>query len=62
MKAIYDPETDTLTFILRKGSVKESDELKEKEGGVILIEVLDASLYTGSPWRIYESQKAATKR
>lgn len=33
MRAIYDIETDTLTFILRKGFVKESDELRE---GVIV--------------------------
>lgn len=29
MKAIYDPKTDTLNFILRKGFVKESAELRE---------------------------------
>jgi uncharacterized protein YuzE len=56
MRVVYNPETDTLTFILRKGFVKESDELKEgiivdydKEGRIISIEILDASLSTGKP-------------
>jgi uncharacterized protein YuzE len=59
MKTIYDPETDTLTFILRKGSVKESDELKEgiivdydKEGRIVSIEILDASLHTAKPLEV----------
>jgi uncharacterized protein YuzE len=59
MKAIYDPETDTLTFILRKGSVKESDELKEgiivdydKAGRIISIEILDASLHMAKPLEV----------
>jgi uncharacterized protein YuzE len=59
MKAIYDPETDTLTFMLRKGSVKESDELKEgiivdydKKGRIVSIEILDASLYTTKPLEV----------
>jgi uncharacterized protein YuzE len=53
MKAIYDPETDTLTFIFRKGFVKESDEPQEgiivdhdKEGSIISFEILDASMHT----------------
>ncbi|HEY4716027.1 MAG TPA: DUF2283 domain-containing protein, partial [bacterium] len=29
MKVIYDPETDTMTLILREGTVAESDELRE---------------------------------
>ena len=65
MKAIYDPETDTLTFILRKGLVKESDELREgvivdydKEGRIISIEILDASLHTSKPMEVAYEVKA----
>jgi len=56
MRVVYDPETDTLTFILRKGFVKESDELKEgiivdydKKGKIISIAILSASLYISKP-------------
>ena len=59
MRAIYDLETDTLTFILRKGLVKESDELREgvivdydNEGRIISIEILDASLHTSKPMEV----------
>jgi uncharacterized protein YuzE len=69
MKAINDPETDTLTFIFRKGFVKESKELKEglivdydKEGRIISIETLDASFHTNKPMEfIYERKRTATK-
>jgi uncharacterized protein YuzE len=65
MKAIYDPETDTLTFILRKGSVKESDELKDgiivdydREGRIVSIEILDASLHATKPLEVsYEVKR-----
>lgn len=50
MKVIYDPQTDSLTIILRDVPVKESDEIR---GGLIVdyggddrivaIEMLDAS-------------------
>ncbi|MFH1421377.1 MAG: DUF2283 domain-containing protein [Planctomycetota bacterium] len=50
MKAIYDPETDTLNLILREMPVKESDEVREgviidygNDGKVVAIELLDAS-------------------
>jgi len=50
MKVIYDPETDSLTFILRKEKIQESDELKEgviidydAKGRVVSIELLNAS-------------------
>ncbi|MCJ7577704.1 MAG: DUF2283 domain-containing protein [candidate division Zixibacteria bacterium] len=69
MKAIYDPETDTVNFILRKGFVKESDELREgiivdydKEGRIISIEILDASMHTTKPMEIiYECKKTTAK-
>jgi len=51
MKATYDRETDTLTFILRDGvRVAESDERKpgvildyDEQGNLVSLEVLDAS-------------------
>ena len=50
MKVIYDPETDTLSLILRDSPIKESDELREsiiidygEDGKVVSIEMFDAS-------------------
>ena len=50
MKVIYDKETDTLSIILREGSVAESDEPSpgmildyDKSGRLVSIELLDAS-------------------
>lgn len=65
MKAIYDPETDILTFVLRKGKVKESDELKQgivvdydQQGRIISIEILDASIHTSKPMEVaYEVKR-----
>ena len=66
MKVIYDPETDTLNFILRDAKIKESDEVKEgvivdydKKGKVVSIEVLNASKHTEKPLEVsYEILKA----
>ncbi|MEA3346243.1 MAG: DUF2283 domain-containing protein [Chloroflexota bacterium] len=56
MKAIYDPETDTLTLIMRDDPVIESDEIREgiiidynREGQAISIEMLDASEHITEP-------------
>ena len=56
MKVIYDPETDTLSFILKDGVIAESDEIKEgiildygEDGNVLSIEILDASEHTSEP-------------
>jgi YD repeat-containing protein len=50
MKVIYDKETDTLSIILRQGTVTDSDEVREgmildydKAGKLVSIELLDAS-------------------
>lgn len=56
MKARYDPETDTLTRLLRSVPVHESDEGKpgvildyDKDGYVVGIEILDASKCVEDP-------------
>ena len=50
MKLIYDPETDTLTLILREVTIEESDEITEgliidygKDNKIVSIEMLDVS-------------------
>ena len=50
MKVIYDPQTDSLTILLRDAPVKESDEIRDglivDYGGddrIVAIEMLDAS-------------------
>lgn len=59
MKIIYDPETDTLTLLLRDDPVSESDELRDglivdydREGCIIGFEVLDASRFIADPQSI----------
>lgn len=56
MKAVYDPETDTLSIVLRNEAIVESDEIREglildyaKDGKVVSIEVLDASEQLSEP-------------
>ena len=56
MKVIYDPDTDTLSIILREESVAESDELREglivdydSNGKIISLELLDASENVSEP-------------
>jgi uncharacterized protein YuzE len=50
MKIIYDPETDSLTIILRQERIKESDEVRPGviadfgyDGGIVRLEILQAS-------------------
>ncbi len=56
MKIIYDPQTDSLTLILREMAVKESDEIREglivdygEDNRVVAIEMLDASENISEP-------------
>lgn len=66
MKVIYDPETDTLDLILKDAEIAESDEVREgvivdygRDGTIVSIEILDASLHTTEPRSIiYELKKA----
>jgi uncharacterized protein YuzE len=50
MKITYDPETDSLTIILREERIRESDEVRPGviadfgyDGGIVRFEILDAS-------------------
>jgi uncharacterized protein YuzE len=63
MKVDYDAQTDTLTVILRSGSVTESDEDTpgvildyDADGNLLSLEVLDASKRVDDPGRVTFSQ------
>ncbi|MDI6840926.1 MAG: DUF2283 domain-containing protein [bacterium] len=68
MKVIYDPETDTLSFVLKDNPVAESDELREGvivdydyDGKIVSIEVLDASEHVAEPRGVvYELKEVKT--
>lgn len=70
MKVIYDPQTDTLSVILRDAPIRESDELREgviidygEDGKIVSIELLDASENVASPQGIsYELKEAPPTR
>jgi len=56
MKIIYDKETDTLSIILSKGKVAESEEPRpglildyDKSGRLVSLELLDASEQISGP-------------
>lgn len=56
MKVNYDAASDTLTVILREGTVAESDENNpgvildyDTQGNILSIEVLDASMRVEEP-------------
>jgi len=60
MKAIYDPETDTLRLLFSKVPIEESDEYKpgiildyDRDGNIVGLEILDASRRTDNP-RVFE--------
>lgn len=64
MKVIYDPETDTLSLILRDAPVKESDELGEdliidygEDGKIVSMELLGATEYVAEPEGIHYELK-----
>ncbi len=56
VKAIYDPETDTLRLMFNNATIEESDEDKpgiildsDKDGNVVGLEILEASKRTDNP-------------
>ena len=60
MKVIFDPDTDTLSFLFRDEPVAESDELREgliidysKDGKIVSIEIMDASDQVTEPQSIF---------
>lgn len=68
MKVIFDPETDTLSIILREDNVTESDEVRDgiiidynKDGKIVSIEILDASEQVSEPQGILYEFKGKEK-
>jgi len=68
MKVIFDPETDTLSIILRDEKISESDEVKEgviidysKDGKIVSIEIMDASEQIVEPQGILYELKSKQK-
>lgn len=60
MKVIFNPETDTLSIILKDEKISESDEIREgviidygKDGRIVSIEIMDASEQVTEPQRIF---------
>lgn len=65
MKVIFDPETDTLSIILREEKVSESDEVRDgvildysKDGKIVSIEIMDASEQVTEPQGILYELKS----
>jgi len=68
MKAIFDPETDTLSLIFREDRIAESDEVREgviidysKDGKIVSMEILDASEQISEPQGILFEIKGKEK-
>ncbi|HMO52939.1 MAG TPA: DUF2283 domain-containing protein [Tepidiformaceae bacterium] len=65
MKVSYDAETDTLTIVFRDVAISESDEEKpgiildyDADGGLVALEVLDASLRVADPRNVQFTEVA----
>ncbi|HHT9124515.1 MAG TPA: DUF2283 domain-containing protein [Candidatus Brocadiia bacterium] len=68
MKVIFDPETDTLSIILRDEKISESDEVRDgviidynKSGKIVSIEIMDASEQVAEPQGILYELKGKEK-
>lgn len=67
MKVIYDPQTDSLTIILKGCSVKESDEIRDglivdygDDDRIVAIEMLDVSENVSDPYALLYEIKGQT--
>ena len=65
MKVSYDAETDTLTIVFKDVAISESDEEKpgiildyDADGGLVALEVLDASLRVADPRNVQFTEVA----
>jgi uncharacterized protein YuzE len=65
MNVSYDSETDTLVIVLREAAIAESDEEKpgfildyDEDGGLVAVEVLDASTRVADPRRVVFTEVA----
>ena len=68
MRVIFDPETDTLSLILREDKIAESDEIREgviidysADGRIVSMEILDASEQILEPQGILYELKSKEK-
>jgi uncharacterized protein YuzE len=69
MKVIYDPNTDTMTIILKESAVTESDEEKkgiiidyDSDGDMVSLEILDARKRVTQPTQlVYELANQAVE-
>lgn len=59
MKAIFDPQTDSMSLIFREDEIVDSDEIREgiiidynKDGKIVSMEILDASEQITEPERV----------
>jgi len=64
MKAIFDPQTDSMSLIFREDEIVDSDELREgiiidyiKDGKIVSMEIFDASEQITEPERVFYELK-----
>ena len=69
MKATYDPDTDVMYLQLRAARIVESDEVEpgiivdyDSRGGIVAVEILDATKRSGRPLRSVPDPKSTVAR